>query len=841
MPEAPVLDQFETIRSAGHASPGERAKSPPNASGGLMVLLGRRWRLGAVVLGSLLAACLLYCLVAPEQYEAKGRVGLRASALGALSLDGSSLEKSGSFASGQTQLETLASVFRSDQLAWKVIVEKRLYASPAFIRGFEGRFPSFRPDAPEPAAQSFLLERFQRDLHVGTLPRTLILEIRFRSRDAALSADVVNALIRDYGVQEADLRRESTQAATAWLTDQLDALKKKSEKDGRRLAEFQRKHGILISSETFSDGRAGATEHLPVLLQVDELGRELAAASSERILREAEYRAAAKGDPEAVLAFDPRKRGDGEDLASTFRLIHTRHSDLEQELAQLTIERGPNFPRVVEIRQQLKDLDRQLEADDAKLLGQFKSAWTGAEEHEALVRKSLAELTGEGLRVNEAATAFQALRREAESTEDLYLRMQDKVEVAGISAGLQTSDIWVVDEARPPARPVAPDLPLYMAIALFAGIWLAVAAVLLMDMLEGKSKAGAIVLLVFVIGSSGLGAQAPTPSTSGLPTGVARIPVSQETREAPNAKDAPAVWNGTAPNAAATGVANNGLVAGGIAMAAPIAPGDVLDVSEFHTPEFHSTVRVSAAGTVTLPMVDEIRVDGMDEREAARVIAAALLSRGMLNHPQVFVSITAYAGQDVSVLGEVARPGVYPYAVHHRLLDVISEASGLTATAGSKAKIYHRGDPDAPYDIALNGEDGANGNPELMPGDTVRISRAGLVYVVGDVLRPGGFTVDPTQEITVVKALTLAWGTTQNAALSKAVLIREQKGGRTVTTLNLKRMLRGQDPDLPIHDRDILFVPNSAMKNLFNRSVESAIQSAAGVSIYAGMVYSQRF
>ena len=91
------------------------------------------------------------------------------------------------------------------------------------------------------------------------------------------------------------------------------------------------------------------------------------------------------------------------------------------------------------------------------------------------------------------------------------------------------------------------------------------------------------------------------------------------------------------------------------------------------------------------------------------------------------------------------------------------------------------------------------------------------------------------------RRLSLAWGPAQNAALTKALLIREQQGGRTITTLNLKRMLRGQDPDVPIRDRDILFVPDSTAKNLWNRTMESVIQSAAGVSIYAGLVYSQRF
>ena len=116
----------------------------------------------------------------------------------------------------------------------------------------------------------------------------------------------------------------------------------------------------------------------------------------------------------------------------------------------------------------------------------------------------------------------------------------------------------------------------------------------------------------------------------------------------------------------------------------------------------------------------------------------------------------------------------------------------------------------------------------------MQVSRAGLVYVVGDVIRPGGFPVDPVQGLTVVQALALAWGPSQNAAVGKAVLIREQKDGRTMIALNLKRMLRGQDPDQPVQDRDIIFVPDSVAKNLVNRTMESAIQSTIGVTIYSG-------
>jgi polysaccharide export outer membrane protein len=338
-------------------------------------------------------------------------------------------------------------------------------------------------------------------------------------------------------------------------------------------------------------------------------------------------------------------------------------------------------------------------------------------------------------------------------------------------------------------------------------------------------------------------AQAPTPSTSGLPTGVARIAPSRETRSLPNPKEAPAVWNN--PGAAGqAGLPPLATTQSASPMPAAIGPGDYLDISEYHTPEFHSAVRVSPAGKVTLPMVDEVQVGGLDEQAAARAVEAALAAKGMLLHPLVSVLVTAYAGQDVSVLGEVARAGVYPYTLHHRLLDVISAASGLAPSAGRLVNVFHRDDPKTPHPVVLDpgGTDtGSDHNPELSPGDTVQVSRAGLVYVIGDVVRPGGFPVDPVQGLTVVQALSLAWGPSQNAATGKALLIREEKGGRTMTALNLRRMLHGQEPDQPVLDRDILYVPDSTAKNLWNRTMESAIQSAIGVTIYSGLVYSQRY
>jgi len=110
--------------------------------------------------------------------------------------------------------------------------------------------------------QDYLLERFEKRLHVETVPRTLLIEIRFRSGDAALSAAVVNGLIRAYGQQDADARVQATVQASAWLESQLKEVKAGVDLDEQRLGAFQRDHGILATPETWPTASRRDAAHL---------------------------------------------------------------------------------------------------------------------------------------------------------------------------------------------------------------------------------------------------------------------------------------------------------------------------------------------------------------------------------------------------------------------------------------------------------------------------------------------------------------------------------------------------------------------------------------------------
>lgn len=819
-----------------------RVKFPQIAFADLVEIVSRRRKVFLGVVGACAALCLLYWLIAPSEYEAVAKVGVRTAPATVLKLNSPEPQTASSVFSVQLQQETLANVLRSDRLAWKVIVSLKLYRDRAFSRRFSSRFADFHPDSPTPAAQAYLLELFARDLQTRSLPQTLLVEIRFRSRDPKLAERVAKELILSYSRQENEAQVENTKLASVWLQKQLAELKIRLMKDQEKMAIFQQTHGVLSMPEIAADGRSTETQRSTVFLEVNELGRRVAEAAAARIEREAEYKSAIGGDPEMTLASSAKLQTEDGDLnAAVLREIRSRRGAFEQENAQLRLEHGPNFPRLQEIESELRDLERQRLAEDAKLVERFRASLQSAREQEAQVRRELEARTVEAMRVDRAAAEYAAMYEELESNRALYLRLRDRVDEAVLTAGAEQPALVVADPPRTPAEPISPNLAIDLCIAVFAGLWLALGGVL---WLESKSRVGAraaALLVCMLMAALTVGAQPPTPNISGLPSGVARIPLSHESKSVPDAKQAPAVWNMNVGESAGAPV---GAAALGASLATPISAGDFLDVSEYRTPEFHTEVHVTPDGKAPLPFLGEISLLGLDEQSAARTIEAALVAKEILLHPHVRVLVVAYMGQDVSVLGEVNRPGVYPYTVHHRLLDLISAASGLTTNAGRLVNVFHRSDPKIPHPIVLDpsgSDSGGDHNPELEPGDTVQVSRAGLVYVIGDVVRPGGFAVDPSQRLTIVQALSLAWGPAQNASSRKAILIREQKGGRTITALNLKRLLQGKDPDQPIYDRDILYVPSSTAKNLWNRTIESAMQSLAGVSIYSALVYSQRY
>jgi polysaccharide biosynthesis/export protein len=265
-----------------------------------------------------------------------------------------------------------------------------------------------------------------------------------------------------------------------------------------------------------------------------------------------------------------------------------------------------------------------------------------------------------------------------------------------------------------------------------------------------------------------------------------------------------------------------------------LGAGDLLQFSVYNVPELTTRTRIGSNGDIYLPLIDYIHVGGLTVEEAQGVVEKKLSDGGFLKDPHVTLFVDQFASQGVSVLGEVAKPAVYPVFGQQRLFDVISAAGGLNEKAGRTVSVTHRNQPDKPVvvQLARNIADSPESNIPVFPGDTIIVRKADIVYVVGDVGKPSGFLME-RGSMTVLQAVALAGGTTSTSKLNGARIIRKNQGEISEKPIELKKILAAKSPDVPMQADDILFVPTSAGKVVGKRGLDAVIQMATAVSIVA--------
>jgi polysaccharide export outer membrane protein len=304
-------------------------------------------------------------------------------------------------------------------------------------------------------------------------------------------------------------------------------------------------------------------------------------------------------------------------------------------------------------------------------------------------------------------------------------------------------------------------------------------------------------------------------------SGTSQTPITGDNSVRPNAlplSNVPKVGNSAPENATPPDVL--------------VSSGDLLAVSVLGAPDYHYDVRVSSSGDISLPMVGSIKVAGLTTPRAEAAIGQALEKRGFFNDPTISVFVKEYSTSGTSVLGEVQHPGIYPLLGHRTLLDALSAAGGTTPRAGKSVTITHRDQPGAPETITLASSDGQTmTNVSVRPGDTIVVSKAGVVYVVGDVKEPTGIIMD-NPRFTVLQAIAMAHGTNPTAAMGSAKLIRSVGGVPREIPIPLNKILSAKGTDVALQADDIVFVPNSAVKTATHRGLEAALQAATGVAIY---------
>lgn len=301
---------------------------------------------------------------------------------------------------------------------------------------------------------------------------------------------------------------------------------------------------------------------------------------------------------------------------------------------------------------------------------------------------------------------------------------------------------------------------------------------------------------------------------------------------------------------------------------------DLLEISVYGAPDLDRTVRVPADGRISVPLAGDLQAKGLTTRELETKVENRLRTNYMTN-PHVNVFLREVQSHPISVFGAVEKPGVFQVRGAKSLIEVLSMAQGLADDAGDSVIVMRHGgftspvadgtpDPeptaatDPPRESAkqgpfpesagadsdtgsvevnlkdLLGSGDARYNVTVYPGDVVKVPLAGIVYVVGEVKKPGGFALKANENISVLQALALAEGLTHTAAQKHARIIRTDKatGKRSEIPINLGKILADKAPDPLLLPKDIVFVPNSGSKTALYRGAEAAISIAGGVIVY---------
>jgi polysaccharide export outer membrane protein len=281
-----------------------------------------------------------------------------------------------------------------------------------------------------------------------------------------------------------------------------------------------------------------------------------------------------------------------------------------------------------------------------------------------------------------------------------------------------------------------------------------------------------------------------------------------------------------------------------------LGPGDKITLGAPDIEELDKRVlRIQSDGNVNVPEVGPLKAAGLTPQQFEVALTAALKSQ--FRNPQISFTSIDVKSKPVSILGAVKRPGVQQANGDRTLLEMISLAGGLRPDAGPIIKVTRpsteanafppgirpilSGDHlTAELTVAtLFSGQNPNENIRILPGDVITVPKEKLVYVVGNVKRPGGFPIGETDNFTVLKALSLAEGLDSFADTGHTRILHAGPGGkRTEEDIDLKKLMAGKTEDIRLQANDILFIPNSATKKWTARAIEASIGAGIGYAIW---------
>jgi succinoglycan biosynthesis transport protein ExoP len=472
--------------------------------GALAAALKRRGAIFLWVLAGFLAVTTLYCLVATRRYQATGQVQIQKDSAGAFGLESSVMGDAADSASDALDynitLQTEANILNSDSLALRVIQDLHLETTEDFYppsktgrgeifpsRLFFWKKPVESLSVPldrAPNRRYVVLKIFASHLKVEPVTGTRLIDVSYSSPDPQQAADVVNHLIgalMDYTFQA---RFTATAQASNWLTAQLDDLRKQTESLQAKAITLQRDTGMFGDDES----------HNVVLARLESLNEALAAAESNRILKEAVYRVASSGDPELISGLSGNSGiGAVASMSNSLGLIQSlraQEASAKAELDQDRVRYGSAYPRIAEVQAELSGIEKSIQDEVHRIGGRARTDYEIAERAEASARGAFEQQKKVVNDLNDKAIAYGLAKQEADGSREVYEGLLAKLKQAGVLEGLRSTNITVVNPARvpPPNRPKSPNVLLYYAAAVAMGIIVGAGAALVRDLTDTKVR-----------------------------------------------------------------------------------------------------------------------------------------------------------------------------------------------------------------------------------------------------------------------------------------------------------------------------------------------------------------
>ncbi|HZW93818.1 MAG TPA: polysaccharide biosynthesis tyrosine autokinase [Candidatus Eremiobacteraceae bacterium] len=449
----------------------------------IRVLMKRKWTVIACVF-TIFSVVAIASLKMTPVYEASGSIEINKPDSGLVNFNNSPTFNVDYY--DPTELETEVMILQSDLLALQVVKELALDRRPEF-GGKTAALPSSLDLAPDPlqvdsGRSSALLSGFRSNLKVSLSPNTHIVKVSFRSPDKDLTATVVNTLMSTYAENNFKSRFDSTMQASDWLSKQLVDLQMKVETSQEKLVRYQKEHEILGIDEKQNITTA----------KLDELNKALTAAESERMDKESVYRLVQAGDADTIASaasvLDAAGLGGGQSASSLLEGLRTKQADVKIQVAELSTQFGPSYPKVAQLTGQLKEIDAQILGETKKVAGKIRGQYTAALQRETMLHDALEKQKQEANKLNESAIQYSILKRDLESYRQLYEGLMEKMKEAGVSAGLKSNNFRIVDVARVPTAPIEPNVPRNLAFALMLGLTSGVGLAFLLEGLDNTVR-----------------------------------------------------------------------------------------------------------------------------------------------------------------------------------------------------------------------------------------------------------------------------------------------------------------------------------------------------------------